>query len=486
MTSLQAFAAGAALCSTSLGTTFTILKTSGLSKSRLGIVLAGAAMMDDVVGLVLVQIISDIGRSPRFQAVTLVRPITVSIAYAVVVPLLCLFIVSPLTKKIQKSLQSRTAMRTWLGSKSFTFCLHSAILVAFVATTGYAGTSNLFGSYIAGACISWWDESFNENQTSSSEELAHNTNDQISRTSNANSRKAKVSPTIDADGNNTREESADTSEQASSKINLQQPVQDNASTVHVTTGEQRVDDGTDGKVESVLGGAAIYNEFYAGSVNRVLKPLFFASIGFSIPIARMFTRELVWRGIVYSILMIFGKLVCGLWLVRFRIRLPSIASSRVMTKFRAVIMALSKHKSRSSQCDTGTSREQTSRDAVSNSDATMQLQRSRAAESIDRPDTVLSKPISLYPAAILGMAMVSRGEIGFLVSAVAQNSGLYDTKEAGGSHVFLVVTWAILSCTILGPMITGLLVKRVWRMQKQERGQRSGRVDPLGIWGATS
>merc|ERR1712093_57658 len=37
-TPLQAFAAGAALCSTSLGTTFTILSTSGLSSTRLGTV----------------------------------------------------------------------------------------------------------------------------------------------------------------------------------------------------------------------------------------------------------------------------------------------------------------------------------------------------------------------------------------------------------------------------------------------------------------
>ncbi|KAK2865228.1 hypothetical protein FQN49_003791, partial [Arthroderma sp. PD_2] len=54
-TPLQAFAAGAALCSTSLGTTFTILNTSGLLATRLGTVLSSAAMMDDVIGLVMVQ-----------------------------------------------------------------------------------------------------------------------------------------------------------------------------------------------------------------------------------------------------------------------------------------------------------------------------------------------------------------------------------------------------------------------------------------------
>lgn len=51
-------AAAAALCSTSPGTTLTVLSTSGLASTRLGSVPTTAAMMDDVVGLVMVQIVS--------------------------------------------------------------------------------------------------------------------------------------------------------------------------------------------------------------------------------------------------------------------------------------------------------------------------------------------------------------------------------------------------------------------------------------------
>ena len=47
---MQAFAAGASLCSTSLGTTFSVMQASGLSTTRTGVVLTSAAMMDDVVG----------------------------------------------------------------------------------------------------------------------------------------------------------------------------------------------------------------------------------------------------------------------------------------------------------------------------------------------------------------------------------------------------------------------------------------------------
>jgi Kef-type K+ transport system membrane component KefB len=111
-TPVQAFAAGAALCSTSLGTTFTILSTSGLEKSRLGVILSSAAMLDDVAGLVMVQVISNLGGSAdSFSAVTVIRPVFVSIAFAVVVPAFCWAVVKP----IRRQWQRRTSRRCVVG-----------------------------------------------------------------------------------------------------------------------------------------------------------------------------------------------------------------------------------------------------------------------------------------------------------------------------------------------------------------------------------
>ncbi|RYP58173.1 hypothetical protein DL771_011323 [Monosporascus sp. 5C6A] len=87
-TGIQCFAAGAALCATSLGTTFTVLATSGLTSTRLGSVISTAAMMDDVVRLVMVQIVSSLGSgSTKVQETTVVRPVFVSFTFAIVVPL---------------------------------------------------------------------------------------------------------------------------------------------------------------------------------------------------------------------------------------------------------------------------------------------------------------------------------------------------------------------------------------------------------------
>ena len=154
---IQAFAAGASLCSTSIGTTFTILSTTGLVKVRLGVVLSGAAMMDDVAGLVMVQIISNLGGSgTSFKAVTVVRPILVAIGFALGLVLFCRFVIAVLVRR----LGTRSTLLTlpFVKSPQFTFVVHIFVLIAIVTGATFAGTSPLFAAYLSGACISWFDE----------------------------------------------------------------------------------------------------------------------------------------------------------------------------------------------------------------------------------------------------------------------------------------------------------------------------------------
>lgn len=81
---------------------------------------------------------------------------------------------------------------------------------------------------------------------------------------------------------------------------------------------------------------------------------------------------------------------------------------------------------------------------------------------------------ALAPAAFMGIAMVSRGEIGLLIAQVARN-GTHTGNDASegllGDEAFLVCVWAILLCTLMGPVGVGFLVRR-WE------GSIRG-----GIWG---
>ena len=178
----------------------------------------------------------------------------------------------------------------------------------------------------------------------------------------------------------------------------------------------------------------------------------------------MFRGAIVWRGIVYTILMILGKLACGLVLVRFtstpsKVQLPEAQLST----------------------ETTAANEST----VSQTDEQQQTPSANSKRKRQAPRK-LPKPQSLYPSLMLGSAMVARGEIGFLISSLAESNGVFGTVEGGGSSdIFLVATWAILLCTIIGPVSIGAMVNRVKKLQKA-RAADTTKPDPLGGWGVES
>ncbi|KAG9639411.1 Sodium/hydrogen exchanger, partial [Aureobasidium melanogenum] len=438
-TPVQAFAAGAALCSTSLGTTFTILSTSGLDKSRLGVILSSAAMLDDVAGLVMVQVISNLGRSAdSFSAVTVIRPVFVSIAFAVVVPAICWAIVKPVTQHLFSRIasteykgQGHSRLRKWACTPIAAFVGHTLVLLGLVTGSSYAGTSNLFAAYIAGAVVNWWDAlvSTTLQEQCSSPTIAKKTY-----------KEKKASPSTE------------------SQVTSSGPSLSNISTPTTReTAPRRPISQTHDKLKGVV----IYEHMYAPAVNFILKPFFFASIGFSIPITRMFRGAIVWRGIVYTILMMLGKLACGLVLVRStstpaKVQLPE---GQRLTETNA-----------SNGTPVGSKSEQQQTPSA-NSKRKRQAPRK------------LPKPQSLYPSLMLGSAMVARGEIGFLISSLAESNGVFGAVEGGGSSdIFLVATWAILLCTIIGPVSIGAMTNRVRRLEKA-RATDTAKPDPLGGWG---
>lgn len=87
--------------------------------------------------------------------------------------------------------------------------------------------------------------------------------------------------------------------------------------------------------------------------------------------------------------------------------------------------------------------------------------------------------------------MTARGEIGFLIASVAASTGLFDSaaekarENSGSSEIYLVVVWAVVLCTIIGPLSVGSLVRRVKRLEKSDDGRVMERREdgPLGVWG---
>jgi hypothetical protein len=94
------------------------------------------------------------------------------------------------------------------------------------------------------------------------------------------------------------------------------------------------------------------------------------------------------------------------------------------------------------------------------------------------------KSKSLYPPFILGLAMVARGEVGYLIASIAESQGIFSSVSSsdGSSDIYLVVIWAISLCTLVGPIMVGTLVRRVKKLQQSREISGSG-SDPLGVWG---
>jgi hypothetical protein len=71
-------------------------------------------------------------------------------------------------------------------------------------------------------------------------------------------------------------------------------------------------------------------------------------------------------------------------------------------------------------------------------------------------------------ALLVGFAMIARGEIGFLIASLSQSSGTLILKKKGGpdtqgsgEEIFLVIVWAVVLCTIIGPVGVGIIVRRL-------------------------
>lgn len=190
----------------------------------------------------------------------------------------------------------------------------------------------------------------------------------------------------------------------------------------------------------------------------------------AIPFLSLWSGRVIWRGILYSLLMLAAKLVCGAWIVGWDAvearRRPSSAATEAKTVHKVEQEETARLGERE-EAGYGTMREMSTtavrpRAPPSSPTTTPFTLPSHAPSHAPSP----SPPPSLtrtrsnaqpawLPAAFLALALCARGEIGLLIAQVGY-------AEAGllSDEAFLVALWAILLNTVVGPIATGLLVKR--------------------------
>ncbi|GAA5947045.1 hypothetical protein JCM3765_002129 [Sporobolomyces pararoseus] len=386
---LQAFTAGSALASTSLGTTFFVLKSvggngNGLEKTRISQVLKGAALVDDIVALVLLSVIKSLaigeeeggGKSLGW---TIGRPIVASIGMCLFSPLIIWYILRPLFKTRK--------VKVWVekGGKSLKLFLGVSILSTYLTIAYYIGTTVLLGAFLAGVTLPFLSPS-------------------------------TTPPTCGASNSPTFEE--------------------------------------------------LYQFYLEPLQNYLLVPFFFGSIGYSIPFLQVFEKEIVWKGIVYSILMILGKVLVGVCV---------IVNDIVTTFFKKKNVSYKEEDKKiiKRQGNEFFTPKNTSAELTTSISSSMTLStHSKSARGSFVSETL---PASLF----LGVALVARGEIGILVLQVAynsndstSNSSSSTTTSVLSTEPYLISIWSVAVCTIVGPVAFSQLVKSKWGREGVLKGTR--------------
>ena len=401
---IQAFTAGASLSTTSLGTTFSLLRAAKLSDTRLGAVLTWAALEDDVVGLILLRIVQLLATegSASISGWDVSRPIVVSMALLMISWISTRWILWPIAARYLFRLPNDYLQCAYL-------LVGGLMTTGFVAAAAYAGTSVLLGAFIAGLVLASLDSI--------------------------------------------------------------------RSTEHDVP--QRV------TIE------ATYATYVASTEDHFLSPLFFASIGFSVPLRDLFQKTIVWQGFLYALLMTLGKVFCGIWVIKIGQR-PHPRTS-VGSSHRKQTATRRQRQENSDQPqpiepasapseDTANDRlhedvpldgagetepARPSAEPVPGDHTDAAHQATFKGEDGQNPADGAMSPSYVTASVLCGLAMTARGEIGLLISQVAFSASSGTTRPVLPSDLFLVATWAILICTVIGPVAVGFLI--AW-MRKTKTG----------------
>jgi Na+:H+ antiporter len=141
-TTLTATFIGAALTATSIGITARVLSELHVLATREGQIILGAAVVDDVLGLVILAVVSKLAAGGRVEAATIVK--STGLALGFLVAALALGI--PLGRRLIRIVEL-ARVRGVLGAMSVAF----ALLVAWLATA--AESAPIVGAFAAGAAL---------------------------------------------------------------------------------------------------------------------------------------------------------------------------------------------------------------------------------------------------------------------------------------------------------------------------------------------
>jgi len=132
-----------------------------------GVLLVGAAMMDDVVGLVMVNIVTTLGDGGA-GGWPIARPVAASFGLLLITLAICPYVLKPFWSMLVKYLLPEVELspnenpkspfraalgRTVIKTPHLSFSLSIAVLIIFVTIASFTNASVLFAGFIAGGVV---------------------------------------------------------------------------------------------------------------------------------------------------------------------------------------------------------------------------------------------------------------------------------------------------------------------------------------------
>lgn len=254
---LHAFAAGSSLASTSLGTVLTVLHPASVGFDLRQTKLGAVLFTAAVMDDVVAFILAKVIAVLGGEG-DLGAEIGRTLGVTVGVGLVWGAITRFLLQPVYAALMRRGVWEhaPW-GGEGLLLLFDALVFVGLVAAAGYGGTSPLYGAYVAGLSIAYLCASESDKCAPSAHELP-----EINTCSPPDSCAPSPTPTL----------------------------------------------------------MTAFDSYVSKPLAYLLLPVFFGSIGYSIPFVPLFRGRVIWRGILYAVLMSVGKLLCGAWLLRTRER----------------------------------------------------------------------------------------------------------------------------------------------------------------------
>jgi len=139
---VEAIFVGAALVATSVGITAQVLASKGLLQERASKIILAAAVIDDVLGLIVLALVSSLARG-RVVAVELVTTAILAVGFTI--------LAAKWGSKTMSKLVPQVGQRLRVGEAQFT--LSMVLLFALSTLAVYAGVAAIIGAFLAGMAL---------------------------------------------------------------------------------------------------------------------------------------------------------------------------------------------------------------------------------------------------------------------------------------------------------------------------------------------